>query len=156
VRRLSVAAAALMLGVMAAGPAAANGPPVEIVFVEVFDAFNACLGGDEEVTATFTLTEHAFNNEAGNRHHANVQFRIDVETSAGFSGFGIGPDIDNGDGLFGDPEGTGMFQSIFNLNLSNDAGQRFKIHLNVHFNQVDGELKAFVDNFSEKCVGKPA
>jgi hypothetical protein len=103
-----------------------------------------------------TLRIHDFDNEAGNRHHGNVQFFFDVVTDQGFSGQGVGPDIDNGNGLFGDPEMTGIFQSIFNLNLSNDAGQRFKIHGNVHFNQVDGELKAMVVNDSEKCVGKPA
>jgi len=157
-RRLTVAVAVLMLGVLAAAPAAANGPPEEETFVDVFDAFNVCLGAEEEVTATLTLTVHAFDNEAGNRHHFNVQFRFDVETSGGFSGFATGPDIDNGDGLFGDLETTGMFQSIFNLNISNDdTHQRLKTHGIFHINQVDGEVKAFVDTFeSEKCVGKPA
>lgn len=154
-KRALVATAAMSALVLVAGPAAANGPPRTIEFTDTFEAFNPCTGEPHMVTGNFTLREHAFDNEAGNRHHFNIQFFIDVVTDDGFSGKAVGPDIDNGAGLFEDEEGTGMFQSIINVNLSNDAGQRIKVHGNLHFNQVDGVPIAEVDNFSERCVGKP-
>lgn len=155
-RRAFVAMAALCALVLVAGPAAANGPPTVIEFTDTFEALNPCTGDPHMVTANFTLREHAFDNEAGNRHHFNIQFFIDAVTDDGFSGRAVGPDIDNGSGLFEGEEGTGMFQSIVNVNLSNDAGQRINIHGNFHFNQVDGQPIAIVDNFSERCVGKSA
>ena len=141
--------------VLTAGSASAKGKPVVITFSDVSTEFNPCTLAEEDVVTTLTLRIHEFELNDPDRHHFNVQFRLDIETSGGFSGFGVGPDIDNGAGLFG-AETRGTFTSIFNGKLRNESGQMVSLHGNFHVTEVGGELRAFVNNFRETCVGKPS
>jgi hypothetical protein len=138
------------------GPAAAEGPPTMILAQDQVTGSNPCTGEGHTLTFDIVILEHLFDNEAGHRHHENSLFFIEVTTDDGFSGRSVGTFIDNGAGLFSEEEGTGVLQNTFNINLSNDAHQRIKVHGNLHFNQVDGEVIAFVDTFSLRCAGKPA
>ena len=150
---VSIGLAVLLL---VGGPAAADGPPTVILAQDQIIGPNPCTGEDHTLTFDIVILEHTFDNEAGDRHHENSLFYIDVTTDDGFSGRSVGTFIDNGAGLFSEEEGTGMLQNTFNINLSNDAHQRMKVHGNLHFNQVDGEVIAFMDTFSFRCAGKPA
>ena len=152
-RIVTAAVLGLTILTLVVGIAGANGPPFVITFDDAFQAINPCTGELEDVDATLTLKIHEFERQNPDRHHANVQFWFDIETSGGFSGTAVGPDIDNGAGLFADPESQGMFTSIFNGVLSNGDGQRFRLHFNFHITIVDGVPTAFVDNMAEACLG---
>jgi hypothetical protein len=151
---LTVVLSALLI--LAGGTVAADGA---LVVVDppsfMLMGFNPCTGSPIEVTLTPTLTVHEFNVQNPGRHHFNTQFRISLVTSDGFSGTGVGPDIDNGSGLFGDPEaeGQGTFTAMFNVILENDEGQKFSVHENFHIAIVDGNLTSSVDNISFTCLG---
>jgi hypothetical protein len=138
------------------GPAAANGPPEVILAQDAFVDVNPCTGEPATVMLDIVILSHAFDNEAGNRHHMNSIGFVDVTTDDGFSGRQVGVDIDNGKGLSGEEEGTGMLQSVVNANLSNGEGQRILVHFTLHLNQVDGVVIAFAADFSARCAGKPA
>lgn len=147
---------ALAVSLALAAPGLATAPPETVTVEDTFSAVNPCTGKRHRVTATVTLTVHAFELTDPDRHHANVQFKGTFVTSDGFAGQFTGPDIDNGAGLFEDPEGDGIFTSILNVKGTNESGQIISIHLNFHVTLVKGEVVAFVDNFSERCVGAPA
>lgn len=146
--------APVLLGLMA-GPGSAKAPPEVITFeAEPFTDINPCTGEEHTIFSTLTLRIHEFEVETSERHHFNIQFFVDVRTSDGFSGKVVGPDIDNGSGLFGGEEGTGMFATMANGVISNpDTGQRFRVHVNGHFVQVNGVPKVDSFVFELDCLG---
>lgn len=144
-----------MVGPVVATPAATGGPPEIVTFEDQFDDVNPCSGEVHTLFSTVTLRVHQFDNEAADRHHANIQFFVQISTSDGFSGTVVGPDIQNGAGLFGSEEGTGMFASMANGVLSNpQTKQRIRVHGNIHVTQVN--MVAIVDNFTFvlECLGR--
>lgn len=155
-RRLMTAAVVAGFVLLMTAPAGAKGPIEVVTFPIEFTETNPCTGADHVVSGLLTLRIHEFELDDPARHHFNVQFFFDIETDDGFSGRGVGPDVDNGFGGFEDLENTGMFQSIANVNLSNDDHQRIKVHFHVHVNQIDGEPVAVVERISVRCTGKPA
>jgi hypothetical protein len=124
-----------------------------------FTTFNPCTGTVEDFFGTITLTVHFFQLEDPLRHHFNVLGRADLESASGFSGFAVGPDVDNGTLEPGAEDEEFSFTSIGNFNLSNDeTGQRLMIHFNFHITirkDKKGELvvRSLVDNFSARCAG---
>lgn len=149
-----VPAAVVLMVAVSMAPATAKGPP-EIVEGEFsFEDVNPCTGEEHEVTVGFTDRVHEFDNEAGNRHHANVHSVARTTTSDGFSGKVVVQFVDNGAGLFGEEEGKGMLVDRFSGVISNpDTGQRFRVHLNAHITVVDGVLIVDRDTFVAECLG---
>jgi len=146
-KRFLAATIALSALLLVGGPAAAKGPPDIVSFEDEVVAVNPCTGEVHTLFLSLSLRIHEFNNEAGDRHHFNIHESIDIETSDGFSGTLVGAVIDNGAGLFGSEETTGMFAAAENAVLSNPAtGQRIRFQFHDHLTLVDMEL--IVDNFT--------
>lgn len=150
-----VPAAVALLVAVGVIPATAKGPPEivegEFSFVDV----NPCTDEEHVISVEFVDRVHEFNNEAGNRHHANLHSRVHVNTSDGFSGTVVGQVVDNGAGLFGEEEGQGMFVDRFSGVISNpDTGQRFRVQLRVHITVVKGALVVDRDSFVAACLGQ--
>lgn len=168
-RILTIGAPVLLATVFAAGCNDRNAPtelsgepafdqaPVVETFPIAFTDFNPCTGADDDFFGTETLTIHFFELDTDPvRHHFNIQFRFDLETAAGFSGFGVGPVVDNGTPEPGAANEEFSFTVIRNFNLSNESGQRLKVHYNFHLTIRNGVVvRSLVDNFSVKCVGTP-
>ena len=155
--RAALTAVAIMVVPVVATSAAPGGPPEIVTFQDQFDDVNPCSGEAHTLFSTVTMRIHQFDNEAADRHHANIQFFIQISTSDGFSGTIVGPDIQNGAGLFGSEGGTGMFASMGNGVLSNpETKQQIRVHGSFHVTLVN--MATIVDNstFVLECVGRPA
>lgn len=148
---------ALAVGLVGAAPAVATAPPEIVVDEVVIEQVNPCTGDEHTLFIVVTDRVHAFDNEAGNRHHANLQGSFQVTTSDGFSGTVVGPAVNNGTGPFGAEEATGgsMFAELFNGVLSNpETGERFRFHQSFHVTEQNGVL--IVESFTEvlQCLGR--
>lgn len=153
-KRFLAAMIALSTVLLVVGPAAAKGPPEIVTFEDEVVAVNPCTGEGHTLFLSLSLRIHEFNNEAGDRHHFNIHESIDIETSDGFSGRLVGAVIDNGEGLFGSEETTGLVAAVENAVISNpETGQRIRFQMNVHVILVDRE--PIVDNFTLvlECLG---
>ncbi len=150
-RRLLVLVVALILAVLTAAPAAADGPPTVIGPIPfVFADTNPCTGVFRQVNGTFTAAVHDFDN--GQRHHANVHVNLELESVDGFSGGGVETIVANDQAA----TGQAVIRETFNVQLTNDAGQRIKAHGVMHLTLVDFAPVAFVAIESAWCAGKPA
>ncbi len=157
----TIPAALLLATVFAAGCSDQNAPtelsegefgpqfnqaPVVFTFSNSFLQFNPCTGLLHTISVDVTVTEHVFQN--GQNFHFNGHAQFDVVTSDGFSGSAVEH--------FGlNDAGTLAVTQAFSVNLSNDSHQRIKLQFNFHITISNGDVRAFVENFSSRCVGKP-
>lgn len=137
-----------------------NQAPVPVEFEVAFSDFNPCTGALDDFLVSVTGTVHFFELETDPvRHHFNNQFRGDVQTAAGFSGFDVLREVDNGTPEPGatDPPEEFSFTFTLNRNLSNESGQRLSGHMKFHITiRNDGTVvRSLVDNVSLRCVGNP-
>lgn len=146
-------AAVPLLMVAAIRPAGASGPP-ETVVVDEFEFgedVNPCTGETHTIFVSLTDRAHAFDNEAGDRHHRNVIGVFHVRTSDGFSGDLVSPDVLN---LSGDTD-TATFTMILVGIISNpDTGQRYRFRSRAHVIEVNGA--PIVEDFTttQTCLGR--
>jgi len=153
--RVGISATLAVVLLIASGiPAAAKGPIEVITFSDQFTDVNPCTGMEHDISVDATLRIHEFELMDPERHHFNIRLLLDATTSDGFVGRAVATEVDNGGGLFGGEEGTGMFKSLFNGVLRNpETGQKIRIHVNVTFVQVDSDPKVDTDNFVLTCLG---
>jgi hypothetical protein len=131
-----------------------NQAPVTFTFPVAFTAFNACIGGPDDFFGTATQRVHFFVIGDESQHHFNITTRFELESAAGFSGFSVQQDVDNGT-EFG-PDEEFSFLSALNVNMSNESGQRLKVHIVFHITIRNGVVvRSLVDRFSIDCVGVP-
>ncbi len=159
-RTLTIPAALLLATVFAAGCQKAptelsegelgpqfNSAPADFTASFSFPEFNPCTGVDHTIFIDLTVREHEFGN--GPNFHINAVVLFDVTSSDGFSGSAV-------EHFTVKDEGTLTVTDVTNVNLSNDSGQRIKIHIQFHITIINGDVvRAFVDNVGLKCVGKP-
>ena len=125
-----------------------NSAPVVFTFPFSFPDFNPCTGLVHTISGEITLKEHVIGN--GQNFHVNNRAQFDVTTSDGFSGSAVEHFTLNDNNAFNATD-------VLNVNLSNDSGQRIKIHLLFHVTvTASNGLTVFINNSSSKCVGKPA
>ncbi len=121
-----------------------------------FTFINPCTGLPHDNFGTFDLRIHEFILNENGDHHFNVHWRFDVETSDGYSGFVVQEYVDNGKGVAGSPDEEYSSSTVFNVKLSNEAGQRIIQHSNFHITIRNGEVVSFVLNSDgAKCEGVP-
>ena len=126
---------------------------IPFAFVEV----NACTDLPHDVFGTLDIRIHNFILNADGDHHFQTHFKFDVETSDGYSGSVVQQIVDNGKGPGGSPDEEFSQSITFNVNLSNEDGQRLKQHGVFNITIRNGVVvRSSVANFSEKCVGKPS
>ncbi len=90
------------------------------------------------------------------RHHFNLHERLDLESAAGFSGSQVTEVVDNGTPEDLAPDEEFSFAVVFNVDMSNDSGQRLKVHLNFNITIRNGVVvRAEIFKLSFNCVGKP-
>jgi len=130
-------------------------PPVVSTFSFSFTDINPCTGLVHTLSFDATTRVHFFQLPSG--HHFNGHFEADIVTSDGYSGKVVQHDIDSGTGLPGNPTEEFTVQSTFNVNLSNASKQRIKIQGTFHITIRNGVIvRAFVNKFSNTCIGKPS
>ena len=125
---------ALLAGLMAAAPAAADAPtpfPLHDSFVDV----DPCTGLEHTVEVTGTFFRHS--HTGGNTYHAERT----ITTSSGYLGRGVEVSVDH--------------ERIFVLNdvLARANGDRIRAHLVV---VRDADWNARVERFRLVCIGRNA
>jgi hypothetical protein len=148
---LVVCVAALVAG---SDSAPANGAQETVTLDPiVFTDVNPCTGEAHVVTLALTLRPHEFDVASPARHHGTTTLSGTITTSDGFIGRISEVEIDNGSGLFGQPEGRGLATALTNGTARNDSGDAFSVHLLFHVTVVAGEPTVVIEHFRLECLG---
>ena len=118
---------------------------------------NPCIGAVEGFSGvrTFTLHEFVFGDPV--RHHFNLEIRIDLESTSGFSGFGVASFVDNGTPEPLAPDEEFSFSVVENFTMTNDSKQQLKFHILEQLVIRNGVVaRVDIVSFTVVCVGKPA